>query len=320
MSARARVYLVVAAAAIAAAGLAVGVTLATRTPTPVVHKPKGVPPLSLDFGVRTDAQAGALERAARLYDAGKRAEAGAIFARYSSLEAQVGAALASWPKGSVHALDGLSREHPKSALVQLNLGLARLWDGDGAGATAAFRTAARVEPDTFYAVQADTLLHPRFYKGLPPFIPREPAPAALRKLAPPQQLAALARLAGSGSVRYRLLYGATLQGLGRPVSAERQFALAAQAAPDDPEAQTAAAVGRFSKSNPAAAFSRLGPLSKRFPQAATVRFHLGELLVWMAQVAEAKKQFRLAAKLDPRGTIGVEAKRFLAGLANVGTK
>ncbi|HEY6029868.1 MAG TPA: hypothetical protein VIU44_04870 [Gaiellaceae bacterium] len=320
MSARVRVYLVVAAASIAAAGVAVGVTLATRTPTPVVQKPKGVPPLSLDLGVRTDAEAGALEQAQRLYDAGKRAEAGAIFARYSSLEAQVGAALAAWPKGSVHALEGLSREHPKSALVRLNLGLARLWDGDGAGATAAFRAATRVQPDTFYAVQADTLLHPRFYKGLPPFTPSEPEPPALRKLAPPQQLAALERLAASGSVRYRLLYGATLQGLGRPVSAERQFSLAAQAAPDDAEAQTAAAVGRFSKSNPAAAFSRLGPLSKRFPQAATVRFHLGELLVWMAQVAEAKKQFRLAAKLDPRGTIGVEAKRFLAGLANVGTK
>ena len=180
--------------------------------------------------------------------------------------------------------------------------------------------AARVEPDTFYAVQADTLLHPRFYKGLPPFIPSEPAPAALRRLAPPQQLAALARLAGSGGVRYRLLYGATLQGLGLPVSAERQFALAAKAAPNDPEALTARAVGRFDKSNPSKAFSQLGPLTKRFPHAATIRYHLGLMLVWMAQVTEARKQFALAVKLDPGGVLGLEAKRFLAGLENVRTK
>lgn len=320
MSARVRVYLFVATASVAAAGLALGITLATRTPTPTVQKPKGPPPLSLDFGVRSDPETAALERASKLYDAGKRDEARAIFSRYSSLEAQVGAAVAAWPAGTLHTLDGLSREHPGSALVRLYLGLARLWNGDGSGATAAFEAAARVQPDTPYAVQADSLLHPHFAPRLPQFTPSEPAPASLSKLPSAQQLAALARLARSGSVRYRLLYGATLQTLGRPVSAERQFALAAKAAPNDPEALTAADVGRFSKADPSAAFSRLGPLAKRFPKAATVRFHLGEMLVWMAQLTEARKQLRAAVRLDPHGVLGAEARRFLAGLQNVGTK
>jgi predicted Zn-dependent protease len=314
-----RVRVLVAAAALAAAGAAVGVTLATRTPTPSVQRPKGAPPLSLDLGLRTDAQAQALRQASSLYAAGKRAEAGRIFSRYSSLEAQVGAALSTWPTGTVAALEGLANQHPKSAVVQLNLGLAQIWNGDGADATSSFRAAERAQPDTTYAVEADSLLHPRFYRGLPPFTPSMPLPESVRKLPAPQQLAALRRLAGR-SVGYRLLYGAALQGLGRPVSAERQFVAAAAAAPDDPDALTAAAVGRFSKSNPSAAFSRLGPLTQRFPHAAVVRFHLGLMLVWMAQTTEAKKQFRLAVADDPRGVYGVEAKSFLERLGSVGTK
>ena len=82
----------------------------------------------------------------------------------------------------------------------------------------------------------------------------------------------------------KLLYGVALQRLGHQVSAERAFAEAARLAPDDAEAQVAAAVGRFDKTHPERAFSRLGPLSKRFPHAATVRFHLGLLLLWLGEV------------------------------------
>jgi len=66
-----RRYLITAAVALAAAGVTVGLTLATRTTPPKPHKQAGRPPLVLDFGVRTDAEAVALRRAADLYDAGK---------------------------------------------------------------------------------------------------------------------------------------------------------------------------------------------------------------------------------------------------------
>ena len=91
VSSRARLYAIVAACAVAAAGLTVGVTLATRTPTP--KRPAGQagsPPLVLDLGVRTDPEAVALRRASNLYNGGKLAQAAPIFARYDSLEAQVG--------------------------------------------------------------------------------------------------------------------------------------------------------------------------------------------------------------------------------------
>jgi hypothetical protein len=82
-------------------------------------------------------------------------------------------------------------------------------------------------------------------------------------------------------------------------------------APDDPETLTAAAVARFDKDEPAAAFSRLGPLTRRFPRVQTVRFHLGLLLVWIGDAEGAKRQLRQVQALGPETRLGREAKRFL---------
>jgi tetratricopeptide (TPR) repeat protein len=314
-----RVYAVVAVAALAAAGTAVGVTLATRTVPPQLVKQKGVPPLQLDFGVRSDAEARDLARAATLYDDGKRSEAGAIFARYDSLEAQVGSALAAWPDATLARLEVLVREHPRRSLPRFYLGLAQLWEGRTSEAAVSFRNARRVQPDSFYAVRADGLLHPRFAPGLPPFTPSFEPPASIRGLPAAKQLDAL-RAGAAKEPRLRLLLGSALQGLGHPLSAERQFKLAAAALPDDPEAQVAAAVGQFDKSAPQKAFSQLGPLSKRFPHAATVRFHLGLMLLWMADVKDAKVQLERALRLDPKGPLSGPAKAFLAQLENVRTR
>ena len=117
----------------------------------------------------------------------------------------------------------------------------------------------------------------------------------------------------------RILYGVALQRLGRPVSARRAFAEAVQLAPNDVDALVADAVGRYDKSNPSGAFSRLGPLTRRFPQAATVRFHLGVLLLWQRNVQEAKRQLRLAQESEPGSRIAREAGRYLAQLTKVGT-
>jgi predicted Zn-dependent protease len=133
-------------------------------------------------------------------------------------------------------------------------------------------------------------------------------PAALARLAPAAQLAVLA---DSPKLADRLRYGAALQRVGRPVSARRVFDEAARRAPDDPEALTAAAVGRFDKDAPAQAFARLGPLSRRFPRAQTVRFHLGLLLLWIGEVREGKNQLQKARALGPETRLGREAKRFL---------
>jgi Flp pilus assembly protein TadD len=96
-----------------------------------------------------------------------------------------------------------------------------------------------------------------------------------------------------------------------PLSARRIFDDAVRLAPGDPETLTAAAVSRFDKGRPELAFSRLGPLTRRFPRAQTVRFHLGLLLVWIGDGNGAKRQLRQVRALGPETRLGREAKRFL---------
>jgi tetratricopeptide (TPR) repeat protein len=300
---------VVAGAAVLTAEEVDSPAAAEQEPTPR----KGFPPLELSFGVREDAEAAELRRATELVNGGKHRQAAAIFARYDSLEAKLGAAFASWP-ASEERIEQLGALYPRSALVQLPVGLPRFWAGT-AGAMTAWREARDVEPDTPYAVRAADFIYARdFAPGLPGFVVS--FDYELEGETPAEQLEALA---ADRTVRGRLLHGIALQGLGRPVSARRAFAEAAKLAPNDVDALVADAVGRYEKSNPSAAFSRLGPLSRRFSDAATVRFHLGLLLLWQQDVREATRQLELARKAEPRSKIGLEAKRFLDAVRKAGT-
>ena len=315
MSARRRVVLLVslaAAAAVAVVGAAVlssdgGSATTAGTPEP---RP-GRPPLSLALGFRQDREARDLTKASELYGRGELAAAQELFARHDSLESKVGAAFATWPEGTFDRMEQLAKLYPESAVVQLHLGLARLWAQRG-DPNEAWRAAVEAEPDTPYAVLAANVLHPKLPRGLPAFIPSFAAPAEITRLAPARQLEALRRRAESGGVRDRLLYGVGLQRVGRPVSAREAFDEAARRAPGDVEAQVAAAVGRFEKDAPAAAFGSLGPLTRRFPGEATVRFHLGVLLLWTGRVEPAERQFRLASRTDPGSPLAREAERYLA--------
>ena len=315
-----RRYLITAAAALAAASLTIGVTLATRTTAPKrAPAHRGLPPLSLELGVRIDPEAVALRRAAGLYDAGKAHQAGLIFDRYHSVEAEVGAAFSVWPDGFPE-LRTLATKFRRRSLVQLNYGLALYWRGDEAAAEAAWQAARTAQPDTPYAIRAEDLLHPNFPRGLPSFVPSFPAPAGLGGLSPPRQLALLERHARAGGARDKLLYGVALQRLGSQLSAQRQFEAAAALAPGDPEPKVAVAVARFDKADPSRTFSRLGPLARRYPKSQSVHFHLGLCLLWLGSVDAAKRQLRLARETGPRTTLGVEAQRFLDRLKAVGTK
>jgi tetratricopeptide (TPR) repeat protein len=320
VTSRARVYAIVAACGVAAAGLTVGITLATRTPTP--KRPAGQagsPPLVLDLGVRTDREAVALRRAANLYNAGKKRQAARVFDQYGSVEAQVGAALAAWPGGFARLAE-LARDRPRSAVAQLHYGLGLYWRGALPAAKTAWRATRKAQPDTSYAIRAEDLLYPRFPRGLPTFVPSFEAPPVLDRLSAPKQLAYLQRLAATGGERGKLLYGTALQRLGRQVSAAREFDAAVELAPDDPEPQVAAAVARFDKANPSTTFSRLGPLARRYPRSQSVRFHLGLCLLWLADVAQARKELRLARESGPRTPLGIEARKFLDQLAGIPTR
>jgi tetratricopeptide (TPR) repeat protein len=272
--------------------------------------------LTLELGLRTDAEAKALRRAAAEYGQGERARAARVFARYDSVEARVGEAFARWPDGTVDRLNQLAGLHADRAVVQLNLGVALYWSGD-TGAEDAWRQAVADEPDSPYAIAAGNLLHPEYAPGIPVFVSTAPLPSGFGKLSPPEQLRRLERDARR-SVAGKLLYGSALQRLGRPRSAERVFAEAARVAPHDVQARVADAVGRFDKSRPADAFSRLGPLTQTFPDKATVRFHLGLLLLWSGEAAEAKRQLQRAIRVEPGSPLAGEARRYLAELHKAG--
>jgi tetratricopeptide (TPR) repeat protein len=319
VDARLRTYVLVALAAAGTAALVVGLVAFTRTSPRAAAEtstttPGRAPALVLDLGLRTDPEAVALRRANRLYSAGRRRAAGRIFARYKSVDAQVGAAVSAWPDGTLARLAALATRHPSSGVVLLHLGLAQVASRKASAAEAAWRKVLERDPDSEAAVQAESLLHPRFAPGRPPFVPSSGLPAELVGLSPARQLAALDRAARGHDAKAKLLYGSVLQRLGRPVSAERQFAAASRLAPGDAEAQTAAAVGLFSKAKPELAFSRLGPLAPRFPRSQTVRFHLGELLLWIGQLDKARQELRLARREGPSTQLGRTAAEFLAKL------
>jgi tetratricopeptide (TPR) repeat protein len=259
MSPRARVFAVAAVGAAALAGLAVGVTLATRTDVPKTTPRR--PPLADD-----PTASPALRRELR-------------------------DALDAWPAGTVRRLRILAEQHPRSALVRLELGLALAFTGQAADAEAAWRDAGRVQPDSPSAVRADDLRHPRTPPGRPPFVP-----SFTRPRTPAQR---------------HLARGIVFEAALRPVSAEREFAAAARLAPDDPEARVAAAVGRYDKDTPARAFSRLGPLVRVFPHAQTVRFHLGLLLIYLNDLPRARAELQLARASGPETRLGRRADALL---------
>jgi Flp pilus assembly protein TadD len=210
---------------------------------------------------------------------------------------EVSEALAAWPSGTVRRLRVLAEKYPRSGVVRTDLGIALELTGQHADALRAWREARRVDPDSPSAVRAADLLHPDTPRGLAPFVPSFGRPVT--------------------ATQAHLLRGALLQQLLRPMSARREFDAAARLAPRDPEALTAAAVGRYDKDRPAAAFSRLGPLVRRFPRAQTVRFHLGLLLIYFGDLARARHQLAAARAQGPGTLLGKRATTLLrAGRAS----
>ena len=169
MTRRTRIVLVAAVAVAAAVGVAGGAALVGRDDEPEASRPKGVPPVLVDLGVRTDSEAQRLRHAARLHANGQRARALEAFSRGSSLQAEAGEAISAWPEGTLDRLEELGTLHPRSGAVLFHLGLARFWNADTNGAIEAWRAAAARDPDSAFAVSAKSSL-PVFH-GLPTFVP-----------------------------------------------------------------------------------------------------------------------------------------------------
>jgi tetratricopeptide (TPR) repeat protein len=328
VSPRARVVAIVSAVAVAAAGGTVaGALVQGREAGGEVHgqteaeRDRAEPP-ALELAVLAPGdESRALVAAERLYEEGDAAAAEQAFAEIlerepDSVESAVGAAVAAWPIETRERLEDLAEEQPRSAVVQLNLGLLSLAEGDVDAARQAWREAERREPDSPAALRAEDLLNPRSPPGRPVFVSaRVRAGEALARAlasgleAPLAQAAAQAR---RGDANAWLRVGLAYQQLGRRESARAAFDRAAAAEPGSLEPQVAAAVARYDKDDPSRAFSRLGPLASRNGQSGLVRFHLGLMLLWLPNVEEARRQLGLARKAG--GFYGRQAARILAQL------
>jgi predicted Zn-dependent protease len=216
----------------------------------------------------------------------------------SAHRAVVAALMAQPPRAAARALEAVAQAAPHDPVVQFNDGIALFCAGYLNEAEQAFRAAKQGGRDTLYEMRADAILHPQFF-------------------APQDGLYPLFQPTGADPL---LLRGVVLQRGGHQHSAERLYARAARLHPASDEAQVAAAFGRFDEDNLSAAFSRLGPLVRRFPRSQSVRYHLGLLLAWTGQREQATKEFRLARSLGPKTLLGRGAATFLGGLVSDGTK
>jgi hypothetical protein len=318
-----RVVVIVVLAALIAAAAVVGVTLIqtrgehTTVPGTVVKPRSGHPPVFFDFGVRDDRETQQLTRGAELLNANHLAAARAIFARYHSLQAQIGLAFANWPGNGLDTLRTLAARNSDSPVADYHLGWALLWSGRVADAATAWRSVDTRFPDSPESVEAENELYSSDQAGLPDLFLPVTLPKAASRAA---QLRVVAAAARRPNVEAKLRYGDFLWELWHRVSAERQFAAAARLAPHNPYARTAAAVGLFTKAAPARAFSQLGPLTAVFPHAPVVRFELGLMLISTAQPAKGLKQLRLAAAEAPRSSYAKTVRALLSRIGHRGTK
>jgi tetratricopeptide (TPR) repeat protein len=321
VSPRTRIRLVVGGLALVAAAVVAGVALIGRGDSSPDRKP---PVLELSVLLGDDSEAQALRAAERAYDSGQTEQARTQFAALlrdhpDSVEAAVGAAVAAWPDGTLERLRELEATHPGSALVHLHLGLVLYAEGKQDEATAEWQQAVEVEPDSQSGVRAGDLLHPDMAPGLPSFFTAIEPPEELAGKTAQEQLDILEAAARKGGADEWILYGTALQRVGKPLSARAAFDHALELAPDRLDAQVAAAVGRFDKDDPSAAFSRLGPLARGNPDSALVRFHLGVLLLWIRDLQDARTQLERAAATMPESLYSREAKSLLSRLEGIGT-
>jgi predicted Zn-dependent protease len=208
--------------------------------------------------------------------------------------AAVRTALGKTPARAARAVEALAAEQPKDPVVQFNYGWALYCGGFDAEAVQALRKAKKDGRDTGYEVVADDILHPQYFQnGYPPF-----------------EYEGHDRLLIQGQVAQRNYHERT---------AGRLWARAAKLHPNDADAQVAAAVGRFDKDDLSASFSRLGPLTRRFPRSQVVRFYLGLMLAWTAQRDQALVEFKRTYALGPTTELGQGAKQFIDRVGGGGT-
>jgi tetratricopeptide (TPR) repeat protein len=308
----------VAAAGALVVAVAVLGAFALRSPAPasapLSSAPlKGAPPLVLDLPARPRGGLGALAAVAADLRADRRPQAESALRRARALlgagdlRVQVAGALLHYRAGEVDTAIGVLRaltaNDDRAPVPALHLGLALLWAGQRAEATAQLEQTRLINPDGLYGRTADDVLHPSYRNGYPLWLSSQPVRGELAHLRA-KALAAPRSLPAQLDYAYGLQYGSRTRAR---VVAERALALDAS----NLDAQVAVIVLGFDKDAPAQAVGRLAQLMQSRPGAPSPRFHFGELLAWIGQEAKAKQEYRKASQLDPKGLIGRFARSVL---------
>ncbi len=195
-------------------------------------------------------------------------------------------------------MNRLAGLHPQDAVVQLNLGVALFWAGLP-GAEDAWRAAAASEPDTAYAVVAGNLLHPDYAKGLPDL--RHDDTAAECAGGPDSRRNSSSCSAAAPSEASRESCCTASRCSGSACSARRSESSCRRRArrPETPRRRWRRPWAASTRHGRRRRSRGSGPLTRRFPDRATVRFHLGLLLLWSGEVKEARTQLVRATTVEP---------------------
>jgi tetratricopeptide (TPR) repeat protein len=315
---RKRAVKVAAAGALVVAAAVIG-ALALRSPAPAAAPRSspplsGSPPLVLDLPAHPRGGDAALAEVSSEISAGRRGPAATALRRARALlgagdmRVQVAGALLRYRPGEVDTSIGVLRalvaDDDRAPVPALHLGLALLWSGQRAEATAELQETRSLDPDGLYGRTADNVLHPAYRKNYPLWVRSRFVHGSLPRLR-------ARAVADPRSVAAQLDYAYALQFSSRTrarLVAEKALALDAT----NIDAQVAVIVLGFDKDVPAQAVGQLAQLMQSRAGAPSPRFHFGELLSWIGQDAKARQQYRQASQLDPRGLIGRFARSVLA--------
>ncbi len=226
--------------------------------------------------------------------------------------APVASALAGYdpadPAVAIDTLRSLAEAAPDDAFARFSYAVALLWSGRRADAEQELRGVRDEDPEGFYGVASDDLLHPQLPPGYPPFIPAEDAgtedPAVLAERA----------AADPDDAQAQVAFAAALIVEGRRREAIEAFDAALTVDPGLVEARVGRIVAGFSKDEPAVAFGQLGPLVRDNPGDPSPRLHLALMLLWLRDPDTARAQLRQVAEQHPGTRLGDAAERFLAAL------
>lgn len=253
-----------------------------------------------------------LELAAAQAAAGDDAAARATLRTGAGPDAEAALALLDYdakdPKPAIARLRALAAAASASPFIGFSYGAALLWSGQRAAGEDALRAVRAAQPDAFYGVAADDLMHPAMPAGYPPYVgPQAPPNRTLSELKAaaadhPDQLAA------------QLDYATALLAAGQRTAAVTAFSEALAVDPASVDAKVGKIIAGYAKDNPAASFGQMGPLARDNPGNPSPRLHLALMLLWLRDPDTARAQLRQVADQDPQGRLGQFARQLLASL------